>query len=159
VLYQLLLCVLNLIGKHARLLCPAFPKQLPSRPERCKPYPLMPGQVVQRERDLILARRLWEAGEKAAGRDVVGVVGAGHVQVAVRHACSSASRVADSGGHDVVLKVIAWSPQGIAKNWGWAGSPEAARLVDELCTAPPANPNTSGTMITTGLIGWHACRC
>jgi pheromone shutdown protein TraB len=32
--------------------------------------------VVQRERDLILARRLWEAGEKAAGRDVVGVVGA-----------------------------------------------------------------------------------
>ena len=74
------------------LTCPAFPKQLPGRPERSKPYPLMPGQVVQRERDLILARRLWEAGEKAAGRDVVGVIGAGHVQVAVLHACASQLR-------------------------------------------------------------------
>lgn len=47
--------------------------------------------------------------------------------------------------------------QGIAKNWSWAGSPEAAHLVDELCTAP-ANPNTTtGTMITTGLIGLHSC--
>jgi hypothetical protein len=49
---------------------------------------------------------------------------------------------------------IACPPQGIAKNWGWAGSPEAAHLVDELCNAP-ANPNTSGTMFTTGVIGLH----
>ncbi len=38
-------------------------------------------QVILRERDLVLARRLWEAGEKAAGRPIVGIVGAGHVQV------------------------------------------------------------------------------
>lgn len=38
-------------------------------------------QVILRERDLVLARRLWEAGEKAAGRPIVGIIGAGHVQV------------------------------------------------------------------------------
>lgn len=78
-------------------------------------------QVILRERDLILARRLWEAGEKAAGRDVVGVVGAGHIP-------------------------------GIVKHWHWAGSPQAAELVQELSTAP-SGPSTTGSMITTGIIG------
>ena len=57
-------------------------------------------QVVQRERDLILARRLWEAGEKAAGRNVVGVIGAGHVQVTRHTACMCLSAKTKSGSHN-----------------------------------------------------------
>lgn len=37
-------------------------------------------KVIVQERDIILARKLWEAGETAAGQPVVGVVGAGHVK-------------------------------------------------------------------------------
>lgn len=37
-------------------------------------------EVLGHERDLILARRLWEAGNKAEGQGVVGVVGAAHVK-------------------------------------------------------------------------------
>jgi hypothetical protein len=36
-------------------------------------------KVIVDERDLILARKLWEAGLAADGQPVVGVVGAGHV--------------------------------------------------------------------------------
>lgn len=56
-------------------------------------------QVILRERDLILARRLWEAGEKAAGRDVVGVVGAGHIPVSC-HAASLDARCLPSALED-----------------------------------------------------------
>jgi hypothetical protein len=37
-------------------------------------------KVIIDERDLVLARRLWEAGERASGQAVVGVVGAGHIR-------------------------------------------------------------------------------
>ncbi|DBB12972.1 TPA: hypothetical protein ACH3X3_005716 [Trebouxia sp. C0006] len=37
-------------------------------------------EVMGHERDLILARRIWEAGNKAEGQGVVGVVGAAHVK-------------------------------------------------------------------------------
>ncbi|GAB4816787.1 hypothetical protein N2152v2_003833 [Parachlorella kessleri] len=37
-------------------------------------------KVIVDERDLILARRLWESGLEAAGQPVVGVVGAGHIK-------------------------------------------------------------------------------
>lgn len=37
-------------------------------------------KVIIDERDVILARRLWEAGEEGGGQSVVGVVGAGHVR-------------------------------------------------------------------------------
>ncbi|KAL0029847.1 hypothetical protein WJX77_003526 [Trebouxia sp. C0004] len=37
-------------------------------------------EVLGHERDMILARRLWEAGNKAEGQGVVGVVGAAHVK-------------------------------------------------------------------------------
>ena len=36
-------------------------------------------QVVGKERDAILARRLWEAAQQS--EDVVGIVGAAHVKV------------------------------------------------------------------------------
>lgn len=39
-------------------------------------------QVVGKERDMILARRLWEAAEHS--EDVVGIVGAAHVKVCIR---------------------------------------------------------------------------
>lgn len=37
-------------------------------------------KVIIDERDLILARRLWEAGERVSGQAIVGVVGAGHIR-------------------------------------------------------------------------------
>ncbi|KAI7842179.1 hypothetical protein COHA_004200 [Chlorella ohadii] len=37
-------------------------------------------KVIVDERDLILARRLWEAGQEAGTQPVVGVVGAGHIR-------------------------------------------------------------------------------
>lgn len=42
-------------------------------------------KVVVDERDLILARRLWEAGQETAGQPVVGVVGAGHIKGITRY--------------------------------------------------------------------------
>lgn len=42
-------------------------------------------KVVVDERDLILARRLWEAGLEAGSQPVVGVVGAGHIKGITRY--------------------------------------------------------------------------
>ncbi|EFN57831.1 hypothetical protein CHLNCDRAFT_143259 [Chlorella variabilis] len=42
-------------------------------------------KVIVDERDLILARRLWEAGLEAGSQPVVGVVGAGHIKGITRH--------------------------------------------------------------------------
>ncbi|KAL4434176.1 hypothetical protein ABPG75_000617 [Micractinium tetrahymenae] len=42
-------------------------------------------KVVVDERDLILARRLWEAGQETTGQPVVGVVGAGHIKGITRY--------------------------------------------------------------------------
>lgn len=42
-------------------------------------------KVIVDERDLILARRLWEAGQEAGTQPVVGVVGAGHIRGIARN--------------------------------------------------------------------------
>lgn len=48
--------------------------------------------------------------------------------------------------------VVPASAQGIVRNWHWAGTPDATRTIQELCTAPRA-PNTTGSLVTTGVVG------
>ena len=87
-------------------------------------------KVVLDERDWILARRLWEAGEEAGqGQSVVGVCGAGHVR-------------------------------GIQKYWNVAGTPDAALRAEEYSRLPPGEgpPSALGLAVTGGVMAWIAYR-
>lgn len=84
--------------------------------------------VIVDERDLILARRLWEAGNEAGPQQsVVGVVGAGHVK-------------------------------GIQKYWDMAGSPAVEERVQQLMTVPAGEgpPSPIGVAVTGGVLGYIA---
>jgi hypothetical protein len=87
-------------------------------------------KVVLDERDWILARRLWEAGEEAGqGQSIVGVCGAGHVR-------------------------------GIQKYWNVSGTPDAAMRAEEYSRLPPGEgpPSLVGLTITGGVMAYIAYR-
>jgi hypothetical protein len=87
-------------------------------------------KVVLDERDWILARKLWEAGEEAGqGQSIVGVCGAGHVR-------------------------------GIQKYWNVAGTPDAAARVAEYSRLPPGEgpPSLFGLAVTGGVMAWISYR-
>jgi hypothetical protein len=87
-------------------------------------------KVVLDERDWILARRLWEAGEEAGqGQSIVGVCGAGHVR-------------------------------GIQKYWNVAGTVDAAARAEEYSRLPPGEgpPTLFGLAVTGGVMAWIAYR-
>lgn len=87
-------------------------------------------KVVLDERDWILARKLWEAGnEVGQGQSIVGVCGAGHIR-------------------------------GIRKYWNVAGSTDAAMKAEEYSRLPPGEgpPSFLGLAVTGGVMGWLTYR-
>jgi pheromone shutdown protein TraB len=87
-------------------------------------------KVIVDERDLILARRLWETADGAGPSSaVVGIVGAGHVK-------------------------------GIQRYWDAAGTLEAAQRADEFLQLPPGEgpPSMVGVAVTGAVLGWMAYR-
>lgn len=87
-------------------------------------------KVVLDERDWILARKLWEAGNEAGeGQSIVGVCGAGHVR-------------------------------GIQKYWNVAGSTDAAMRAEEYSRLPRGEgpPSFVGLAVTGGVMAWIAYR-
>lgn len=86
-------------------------------------------KVIIDERDVILARRLWEAGEEAGGQSVVGVVGAGHVRGIKAH----------------------WSEAGTPQFAALAD--EYSRIPVE-----ESHPSVVGTVVTAGAISYLAYR-
>ena len=86
-------------------------------------------KVIIDERDWILARRLWEAGEAAAGGAVVGVCGAGHVRGIVKY----------------------WNVVGSPE--------AAARVDEYCQLPPGVGPpSVVGMALTTGVLGFMAYR-
>jgi hypothetical protein len=87
-------------------------------------------KVILDERDWILARKLWEAGNEAGqGQSIVGVCGAGHIR-------------------------------GIQKYWNVAGSTDAAMRAEEYSQLPPGegSPSFFGLAVTGGVMAWIAYR-